>query len=236
MEHRSSQESAPAINALLVGEVERHLRRREAAKQLAVLALLAVGLPALFLGPIVISSIFWMVGILWGFYLPWTWVFAGSFVLLVPLLFRTERRTGGNYYADSVLANRDTSAAVPMFLLAFTNIGSLVALGQRPRDPAIALVELFLWGPRQILDAVRTLRGVRMVAAANRSRVVNIFLALRTCDHADIPALFPGGDAEGGLALAYLLWYGWIGVSKDASRVWLESESRKVGEMPPHNY
>jgi hypothetical protein len=141
-----------------------------------------------------------------------------------------ERRTGGAYFAEAVLTTRDTPDSLPVALLAFSSIGSVIALARRPRDSAIGLVELFLWGPRQILEAFRIVRGVSIVARANRGRASAILSVLQARDHPDVPVLVPASDAEGGLAVAYLLWYGWIGCSKNANRVWLDSESRKFIE------
>jgi hypothetical protein len=208
--------------------IARHLHRREVARKWKIAVLLSVGMPALFFGPIILSSIYWLLGLMWGMYVPWSLVFLGTCATLIPLLFWTEWRSGGSYYADAVLSTHESPADSPALFTGLADVDSLLRSAEHPRDQAIGLVELFLWGPRQILEAVRTLRGLRQIHAANRTRAVELLLMLKARDHADLTELAPTGDADAAGAIAYLLWYDWIGISKSAGRVWIESESRKV--------
>jgi hypothetical protein len=210
------------------GDIERHLRRRETAKKGEVAVLLILGLPALLFGPFIVSSIYWLLGVLWSLYVPWSWVFLGSLAVLVPLLFRMEWRSGGTYYTAAVLSTYTNSYDSQTLLTGLADVDGLINFVKHPRDPAIGLVELFLWGPRQILEAVRMLRSMRQVAAADRKRAADALAALLACDHADLNSLFPGGGAGAGIVIAYLAWYDWIGISKDKGRMWIDTESRKV--------
>jgi hypothetical protein len=215
-------------DASRLGDTEKHLRRREAARKAKVFALLLFGVPALFFGPVILGSIYWLLGLIWGFYVPWIWVFLGSFIVLTPLLFWTEWRTGGSYYTDAILSTHSKSDRAGLPLTGLSHLDFLVGFARHPRDPAIGLVELFLWGPRQILEALRTLRGVRAFAAVNRQRAAEILLALLACNHADPAILMPRGDSAAAMVGAYMLWYDWIGVAKDNHRVWLDSDSRAI--------
>jgi hypothetical protein len=56
-------------------------------------------LPATLFGPFILTCLYWAVAIFWGHYLPWMWVFGGSCLVLIPLLFRTEWKTKGSYFS-----------------------------------------------------------------------------------------------------------------------------------------
>jgi hypothetical protein len=196
------------------------------AKLGKIAALLAVGLPALLFGPIIVSSIYWFLGVIWGIYVPWTWVLLGSFAVLIPLLFWTEWKSGGSYYTTEVLSRYGQSDDSRPFVTGFSDVDSLVNFVRRPRDPYIGLVELFLWGPRQILEAATTLRDVRGVAAVDRNRAAEILTLLQQRDHVDLKDLVSNGGSNTSAAVSYLVFYDWIGISQDKARVWIETASR----------
>ena len=131
--------------------IVRHLRSRETFKKLGIFARLLFGLPALLFGPIILSSIYWVIGLLWGMYVPWTWVFLGLLIVLVPLLFWTEWRNGGSYYGDAVRSTHKISDGLRVPMTGLWDVDFIMWYGRRPRDLTIGLTELFLWGPRQIL-------------------------------------------------------------------------------------
>jgi energy-coupling factor transporter transmembrane protein EcfT len=209
-------------------DVEQHLLRREAAKRWTVAVLLAVGLPALLFGPVILSSIYWFLAVVWGIYFSWSWAFLGSLVVLVPLLFWTEWKSGGSYYASAVLSSYGKSDDSATLATGFSDVDALVNFAEHPRDPMIGLVELFLWGPRQVLEAFATLRDTRQVAGADRHRAAEILTSLQLRDHADLRSLVSSGQAQTGMAVAYLIYYDWVGISADKSRIWIESASRQI--------
>src|ERR1700733_9625521 len=108
----------PKFNAIIT-----HMARREAAMKATIFTLVLFGLLALLFGPVVISCIYWVVSLLWGFYVPWTWIFWGSCLILIPLLFWTERRTGSDYYAAAVLS---LSAPLQTPLSGLSDVDALV--------------------------------------------------------------------------------------------------------------
>jgi hypothetical protein len=228
--HGASDPKAPGVfDAAAVIEVERHLRSREAFKKVGIAAGLAFGLPALLFGPIVLSSIYWVIGLMWDMYVPWTDVFGGSLILLVPLLFWTEWRNGGSYYSEAILAVNDPADRDTIPSLGMDDVDLVVGFGTNPRAVSLTLVELFLWGPRQVLEAVRMLRCMGRLRRVDRSRAAALLGGLlRIPGHIELKQLIAGTNATDGVAVAYLVWYGWIGISADADRVWIESESRNI--------
>jgi hypothetical protein len=217
------------VDAAAAIEVEKHLRSRESFKKLGIAAQLLFGLPALLFGPITLSSIYWVTGLLWGMYVPWTWVFLASLIVLVPLLFWTERRSGGDYYAVAVRSTHGSSDGLRFPMTGLLDVDLILSYRRNPRDVGIGLVELFLWGPRQILEAKRTFWGMAHLSMVSRSRAAEMLLTIERCDHVDLTTLC-GNDVDSGNVIAYLVWYDWIGISADTHRAWLESDSREVLE------
>jgi hypothetical protein len=221
---------AKTFDASLASAIEGHLRSRELYRAGGILLRLIFGLPALLVGPIILSSIYWLIAIQWDLYIPWTWVFQGSIILLVPLLFWTEWRHGGTYYGDSIRWAHPTpdDMPTPAPLTGIGDIDFVIAFARNPRDVGITLVELFLWGPRQLLEAVVAARGMWQLRASDRHQAAELLRTLQTRDRAEINELIPQNNIPAGAAVAYLVWYDWIGVSADAQRVWIESESREI--------
>jgi len=224
----SAVENPTATNRLATSEIEARLRHREHMKRAGAAVLLAIGLPALCLGPFIVACIYWLLVALWGFYVPWLWMLLGTFAVLVPLLFWTEWRTRGSFYTTSVLATYGNRSDLPPPVTGFSDVDGLIRFVRHPRDPYVGLIELFLWGPRQILEAITTIHDSGCVAAADRNCAAEILRMLVLTDHADVKALASGRQSEVGMAIAYLVYYDWIGISADRTKVWIETASRDV--------
>ena len=209
-------------------EIEEHLRQRERLKKLGVAVLLAFGLPSLCFGPFIMGCIYWLLALIWGLYVPWTWMLLGTFAVFVPLLFWTEWRTRGSFYTTSVLSSYGNSRDPSALMTGLGDVDGLISFVRCPRDPYVGLVELFLWGPRQVLEAMTTIRDLRRLAPADRNCAAEILRGLALTDHMDVKAIAPGREGGVGLAIAYLVYYDWVGISADRSRVWMESASRGV--------
>lgn len=193
--------------------------------KIEIVSLAIIGTLTLLFGPLVMACIGWVVPTLWDVYLPWWWVFIGSCLTMIPLLFWTEKRVGSSYYTDAI-ASSLSDGFVP--LIALTDFDLLATFIQNPRASTIGLVELSLWGPRQILEAYRKFRGVRLFVQINRHQTAQILAALNASTDADVEQLLASvKDKKEMLAkLAYLIWYGWIGVSTNGKRVWIDSTSQ----------
>ncbi len=109
-------------------------------------------------------------------------------------------------------------------------MGMLISVVANPRVTVSGFVDIFLTGPRFVLDALDKLRNANRVRGINLDRAAEIVATLNRADSGiPVEQLRRPNDAQGQLggALAYLLFYEWIGISKNADRVWLESAARK---------
>jgi hypothetical protein len=190
---------------------------------------LAVGLPACLFGPLVIGSVYWLLALIWtgsfALYVHGLWFFLGTAVLVIPLAFWTERRTRGRFLDEAVL---DSARDRPMLHTGFADVDAIFNFATHPRLPAAGIVELILWGPRQVLDAAETVGRVRAVAKADRARAAALLLYL--CTHhteggggavpTDVPVPADCPAPEWCRAIAYLLVYDCIAISTDGSRMW----------------
>ncbi|HZL37864.1 MAG TPA: hypothetical protein VFC78_21280 [Tepidisphaeraceae bacterium] len=202
-----------------------HLKSRELKLKSKIIFLLLVGLPAMFFGPFIMALIYGAVGLSWGFLIPWSWALAASVVIFLPLLFLSEWRTKGSYYTDAIASSFDYE---PMASVGFSDIDALIRFVQNPRGEVIGLVEIFLWGPRQVLEAAVNVSRVRLFKGVSRTRAAEILAKLNASDHAEVEQLMKSYDeaTKTLAALAYLIWYDWIGVCKDGRRVWLGSDGQ----------
>jgi hypothetical protein len=201
-------------------DVLSRLRRREAANGASIGALVLVGVPASFLGPFICACVIWFIAMQWGHYLSWTWTFAGLSITLIPLLFWTEWKEKGSYFTDAVLRAESFERVAPTGSL---DVDLLISFARNPAFVAIGWTELFQWGPRLLLEAGNRLMHVRMFHRVDRKVVAEIISVLKRVDHADLEQLPLEGFSmtERYSALAYALWYGWIGISRDNRRIWL---------------
>ena len=210
----------------IVHPIQRHFSAREATMKLKIAALLAFGIPTLVLGPLMLGLLIEVVFLLWGRFLPWQWVFAGSFAFGLPLLFWTAARHTPAYFDDAIISMDPPQLAVAEVL----GLSGLSAFAQNPEAAAIGFTEIALWGPWQTLDALGKIRGMLRLKSVDRARAAEILATLKNIDHMEVSERSRrDGDAGANLAaLAYLIWYDWVGVSKDSQKVWLLSDSRKL--------
>jgi hypothetical protein len=216
-----------AIDATSLQTIAQHLKRRERGLSAGVATMLVIGIPMLLLGPLILGTLFWFAtGMLLRFY-PWSWFFWGFVVVLIPLLFWTERGTRGTYFADTVVA---AGGASPLPYLAGAEIGMLVSFATSPRVAASGFVELFLTGPRLVLDAIDKIRRARHVRDVDRDRAAHVVARLRQFDQGIAPDQINPGEPVSAVipVLAYLLFHDWIGISKTGDRVWLLGDARRA--------
>ena len=219
-----------ATDASRQKSVRDHLRLREAALAGKIFALLVFGFPMLFVGPFLMACIFWFAA--WHFVgsdaPAWTTWFWGLFSTMIPLLFWTEYRTRGALFADAVISSGGASS-VPY--LAGPELGMLISFATSPRVAASGFVELFLVGPRCVLEAFGKLRGARRLHGVNVDRAAEVVADLRRFDQG-VPIhrlAHEGEDITAVLRpLAYLLFHDWVGISAAGDRVWLNSDSKRT--------
>jgi hypothetical protein len=116
----------------------------------------------------------------------------------------------------------------------FVHVGSLGVALARQRPPMTGLMEFFLIGPQIVVGALRKMRLRRLSETAGIDRIVQVCDALTKLqggaltDKVMEPSETP---AQLSRVLAYLVFFDWIGVAKDGTKVWILTEARK--ELKP---
>ncbi len=215
------------------------LRRRERLFQGKIVAMILFGLPLSLLSPLLLATIFWFAAwqifgetwadSTWG---QWTTMFWLSVLVVVPLLYHLEIRTGGRYLSETM---RDTEVhEVKGAMLvpgAARTAVAVAAIAANPRASSAGVVEVFLFGPRLVVDAVRQIRATRSVRGADRERAASMVLALLSrTEGVATTRLVRKGEKLDDLVptLAYLVLYRWGGVRDEWRHVWLTSEARRA--------
>lgn len=218
------------------------MRRRQTDLALAALGI-AAGVLLSLLAPLFFASIFWFaLGSVFETWLSWPLCFAVAAAVALPLLFRLELRTGGEYLAQSINGSGMIRAqeVVPGAVMLSTYAGGsmgLVALARtaNPRAASFALVEIFLSGPRLVVSGWRRWRTDRNFAEVDRERAAEVVTLLLERGGAVHPRqlLRPGELLHDGRCppaalmqpLVWLAHHRWIGVSDSLEKVYLYSEA-----------
>lgn len=148
-------------------------------------------------------------------------LFVLTCVTMLPLLFWTERRTGGEYLADASRGSGSVTDASSRGEYEMAQAGGIVR----------AATELMLTGPRWVLTGFGLRAGRAGVDRTVLRRAAGVALDLsRESGNVGLGALHHVGDDPTtlGLAIDYLIDQEWIDRSKDGERVWLTSEARKA--------
>jgi hypothetical protein len=193
--------------------------RRERASVAGVRTLLVSGALLSLLGPICVGTFLWLFSMRGSGQLNWVECFSISVLVVVPLLYAIERWTRGTFLEDN--AER------------FTGGGSWFGMGIAGRGMVgILLVEIWLWGPRMVYSATSRIGQARGGETADRKVAAAIICKLLAHD-GGLPAVqvLEGiAESDSVPALAFLLCYEWVGISKDGTRIWLDSTTRKLLE------
>ena len=215
---RPGTPSAPDVAAALL--------RRQRMSQLKSVARLVVGVPLSFVGPWVVASFLWF--ILWRFGVrgvDWWVYFLGSCAVVIPLLYRLEWNTRGEWHTQEMRAQGTTTSD----LMSASSYGEW----QMRRDAAAlaAWVEILLIPARMVLGAAARLRAERAVAGVDRGRAAQVLVALAASDKAvPVRQLLGAGESPEQLrrTLHYLALFDWADVSSDGHRAWILSEARRA--------
>jgi len=209
------------------------LRARSGRRRMLAIVGILAGLPCCLFAPLILGSLFWFsYGQLFGF-VPWNYFFFGAVVVCLPLLFMLEIRTNGGFL-DEVMS--DPGPEIPggadfaRRLLVFGPLPALAAgTAVEPRRSVAGFVELFLFGPRLIVNGLRHLRQIHKLPSPNLTLAAKILTLL--CEReAGIPiAALNSSKVEADeidRTIFWLAFYGWIGISKDWQKIFIFSESR----------
>ena len=216
-----------AAQSIPMSRIESALRTRERLTRTTSIAMVLAGVPLLFVGPFVMSIIFWFAT--WsaiGHY-PWWWFFAGLCLLMIPLLVHLELRTRGSFLGDAVISSGGASPA-PYVL--GSDLGMLISFVAYPRTSASGFVELFLVGPRLLIGGWEKLRKMSKLGPVKVSRAAQIVEYLARTDRGVAPEhLLHERETLRSIAapLSYLLLHEWIDISKIGDRVWLLTSARE---------
>lgn len=213
----------------------RLLRRATLARVKALSSVLA-GIPLCLLGPLVLGSMFWVSsGILFALWYPWMWFFGGATAITLPLLFRLELRTSGDFLGDVAKAAGPGIPGADLLIIGAhlrygAIAGGLTATVTSPRLASAGFIEFFLVGPRLVVGGYRFLKQVRKLGRVDIQRIADIVFRLMSRTEGMPIAEMTLKDASRAdlvPAFAWLVIHGWIGVSEDNERVYLYSESRR---------
>ncbi len=232
MEDDDASSAPPAVDDPRRLHVLRQFRLREQGLGLKVAVLLLCGLPAVLIGPFVFACVAWIVCFNFRFYCEWSAIFWIACLSLIPLLFWTERRYRGGLLEEAV---KGAGPAEPLedfaFMLVPSDVAFLVSFAANPRLTASGLVEIFLWGPRQVISAVGKIRGRLRLGGGEVDRAAQLAMRLGANDRAmGLAQLLAGDEDHNRLlrAIGYLMFYDWVGMSADVSRIWLHGDARRV--------
>ncbi|NOT00924.1 MAG: hypothetical protein HOP29_09870 [Phycisphaerales bacterium] len=211
------------------------LRRRERLHEMQAAAMLILGVPLSLLGPFVLACIFWLA--VWQLAPHWnaSWLvmFAALCVIVIPLLYRQEFRVGDAYY-DDVLRETEVYGGSPGALIATPGMAkgivAAAVIAANPRAFSAGFVEVFLTGPRLVVDALRRRRVRGEVHECDFRRAVEMVRLLHSLDGGiDTEKTLHRGERIDDLipTLAYLVFYRWIGVRGQWTRIWLTSHGRE---------
>lgn len=214
------------------------LEHRADSQRLVARLKVLTGLPVSLLGPVVIGSMLWVACfMLLSSSISWYWFFLPLSIVMIPLLFRTERQTQGRYLDASFHAISDRfPEVVPLTYMGPGSGGgmsarSLAQVVLNPEGVASMIVEVFLIGPRLVLSGLAHLRSAKALDTVDRNRVVETVLTLLKRQTGIPPAdILKPGETLGDIVpvLAWLGFHGWLGVASNADRVFLYQESRRI--------
>jgi hypothetical protein len=221
-----------------VAHVLWHLERRERIQRLKAASMIAFGVPLSLLGPLVLATVFWLALKLASRSFPaasgiqWVSLVVVLTIVMVPLLYRLELRTRGDYMS-AVMQNSEVRGVRPFALIPgpareVVALGSVVA---NPRAIASVFVEVFLLGPHIAVGGFEQRKLARQTRLADHSRAARVLVLLMQRE-AGVDTVDLIGDTEEldeiMPTLAYLTFHQWIGVRADRNRVWLWSEARRI--------
>lgn len=217
-----------------IGQIASVLAQRRRLALLAAGAQVVLGAALTFAGPGVLATMFWAAARL-GLErdVPWTWLFGGLAVLMVPLLVRLELRTAGRYLSGALAPGArpvTLTGRLPGLYVGMAGLAWVPVLAN-PGGVVAGVVEVFLTGPRVLLNGVRAWSWRRWVGGVDLRRAAEIVgvLAGRS-GGLEIRALCRGGEQPAGVqpTLVWLALDGWIGVAEREPKVYLYTRAREL--------
>lgn len=218
--------------------IRSHLRGRERLFWLKVATMIALGVPLSFLGPFLLATILWILG-LWAsalFHLPslslrWWWLFLPLAIIMVALFYylelRSDRRYSKEFAAREPAKRPPGSPPAPDQARA---VGTTGAPAAEPPSASAGFFGAFLAGSRMVVSACRQISGARRLRADRDRAALIVRQLIAQTSGVDTPRLLFEGEKPDDIQpeLAYLMFHQWIDIGKKQNRVWLYSTAREV--------
>lgn len=210
------------------------LRQRNRRLSLKIAGQIVCGIPLLALGPAVLATVFWFTGLsVADVRTPWTLWFGGLLIVMVPLMIRLEVRTAGRFLGDALQGGEKALTLTAPLSGIYVGMGGIAwaPAYANPRGFSAGATEIFLCGPRLLVDASQKWRLRRRLGSINLQRAAALVAELCSRDKGLELAAVPRGGEQLADLLPMLNWLalqGWIGVGDKVPRVYLYSEARAV--------
>jgi len=207
-----------------------HLQQRHANFFVKMYLQVMLGLVLSLMAPAAAFFFAYVLAWCWGKNLPWGWGMLIATAVVWPLLFRFEIQTQGGLgkeITDGFVEAENEKKTPP----SFKHLGTLGLALARQRPPMTGLLEFFLIGPQLVVSAVRKLRIRRLSEKASIDRIIHVCeILLKIQGGAATEKLLHAKETPAQLSevLAYLLFFEWIGVANDGTKVWILTEAKKV--------
>ena len=217
---RSGSQTAPHADRLF-----EYMQRRERQSLAKTLLLAAIALPGLLLDALILSPIVMPFGPL-QHHIRWLWVFLCCVPAGAMLFWWIDRHTSEpDALADAIWGAGLTSPGGSPLM---TSHG--MGFGNSKGDMPI-LTAVLLFGPRRLRQAMKRLRATLLFRRQTRERAAQVLRQMSAVDHSSaVHALLHASEQIQNLspALAYLVFYDWIGTTQDTQHVWLSEETRSI--------
>jgi hypothetical protein len=193
-----------------------------------------LGLVISMAAPVALFLFIWVMAYFWGKNLPWGWGILIATLLTWPLLFRFEIQAQGGLGKEitgGFIAAEQENKTPP----SFKHLGTLGLALARQRPPMTGMLEFFLIGPQMVVSALRKLRIRRLSEKAGIDRIIRVCEILVKLQGGAVTEKLlepPETPAQLSEVLAYLLFFEWIGVANDGTKVWILTEAKKLLGTP----
>jgi hypothetical protein len=211
------------------------LRHRERWRLAKAAAKLTLGPPLCLLGPLALATAFSLCQNRLGFHIaPFFTMFIALTLLMLPTMLWLEARTRGQYLQEATAYGQPSRWQSMSVGPPIGAIRAAAHVAAQPRATAGIFVEIFLAGPRLLLNAAEEIRAWRTMKPANRALAATLLRVLADSPEGLPPDALAKAEppADRARALAYLAWQGWIGVRDDGQRVYLYSDERAALSPP----
>jgi hypothetical protein len=214
----------PPASRLTAEQVADKLRRNESAFRTRWIILIALGAIVTMLVPLVIAALKWSAQAMRRNPPPQSFMMIAFQVcaIALPIFFLLEWITRGKLMEKTAETVGDLGLSSGARLM--PGVGRGVAV--------IAFIEFCLWGPRMVIAGSKRIFGMSRHRGADRALAGKMLHALivkgEGLPTAKLYPLADGRDDAFSDALAYLLFFDLIGISKTGDRAWMLGDAKRT--------